>query len=153
MVGANRLIDLHLTSFIVKSVSPLSFSPSDVIILIYMISLRIIVGGLLVCRFYFFFESCMYCIAWNSFSWQFDTLYKVYLSKPCLRDEVGWVVVDGAFGVDGRWIDSTSSRHEGTLGKSFARNCLYDVMLRPVAGWRLNSTPVIACYLPFILYL
>ena len=35
-----------------------------------------------------------------------------------------WIV--GAFGAEGRWFDSTSSRHVGTLGKSFIRNCLYD---------------------------
>ena len=51
-------------------------------------------------------------------------------------------------------VDSTSSRHVhvGTLDKSFTRNCQYDVMWRPVAALRLNSTPVIACYHPFILY-
>ena len=32
---------------------------------------------------------------------------------------------------------STSSRHIGTLGKSFTRNCLYAVMQRPV--WLLCS--------------
>jgi len=37
------------------------------------------------------------------------------------------------------------------LGKSFTR--MYDVMWRPVAALRLNTTPVIACYLPFIFYL
>jgi len=31
-----------------------------------------------------------------------------------------------AFGTEGRWFDSTPSRHLGTLGKSFTRNCLYD---------------------------
>ena len=50
----------------------------------------------------------------------------------------------GAFGAEGRWFDSTSSRHVGTLGKSFTPNCLYDVMWRIVAALRLNSTPVIA---------
>jgi len=39
------------------------------------------------------------------------------------RGVVGLVVV---FGAEGCWFDSTSSRHVGTLGKSFARNCLYD---------------------------
>jgi len=56
---------------------------------------------------------------------------------------------------EGRWFDSTSSRNVGTLNKSFTRNCIYtyDVMWRPVEALRLNSTPVIACYHPFILYL
>src|SRR6218665_3818979 len=48
------------------------------------------------------------------------------------------------FGAEGRWFDSTSSRHVGTLGKSFTRNCLYDgrgaVWLHALL---LNSTPVI----------
>ena len=34
----------------------------------------------------------------------------------------------GAFGVEGRWFESHSSPHVGTLGKSFTRRCLYDVM-------------------------
>jgi len=42
------------------------------------------------------------------------------------------MVVFGAFGVEGRWFDSTSSRDGGTLGKSFTRSCLYDVMWLPV---------------------
>ena len=65
----------------------------------------------------------------------------------------GCVVRFGAFGAEGRWFDSTSSRHVGAMSKSFPRNCLYDVMWRPVAALRLNSTPVIDCYHPFILYL
>src|SRR6218665_421414 len=36
------------------------------------------------------------------------------------RGVVGRVV----FGAEGHWFDSTSSRHVGTLGKSFTRNCL-----------------------------
>src|SRR6218665_1702191 len=36
------------------------------------------------------------------------------------------VEIVGALGAEGRWFDSTSSRHVGTLGKSFTRNCLYD---------------------------
>ena len=48
---------------------------------------------------------------------------------------VGWVVVVGA---EGRWFDYTSSHHAGTLAKSFTRNCLYDVMWRPVAALRLK---------------
>ena len=53
---------------------------------------------------------------------------------------VGCGVVFGAFGVEDRWFDSSSSCHAGTgtLGKSFTRNCLYDVMWRPVAALRLN---------------
>ena len=43
----------------------------------------------------------------------------------------GWVVVFGAFGEEGCWFESHSSRHIGTLGKSFTRSCLYDVMWRP----------------------
>jgi len=39
---------------------------------------------------------------------------------------VGYEDIVGAFGAEGRWFDSTSSRHVGTLGKSFTRNCLYD---------------------------
>ena len=31
-----------------------------------------------------------------------------------LRDIVGWEEVVGAFGAEGRWFDSTSSRHVGT---------------------------------------
>jgi len=34
---------------------------------------------------------------------------------------VGEVEFVGAFGAEGRWLDSTSSRHVGTLGKSFTR--------------------------------
>jgi len=56
---------------------------------------------------------------------------------------VGWKVVVGAFGAEGRWFDSTSSRHVGTLGKSFTRNCLYDVMWRSVAALRLKFD---SCY-------
>src|SRR6218665_1706261 len=41
-------------------------------------------------------------------------------------------------GAEGRCFDSTSSRHVGTLGKSFTCNCLYDVMWRPVATLRLK---------------
>ena len=48
------------------------------------------------------------------------------------------MVVVGAFGVEGRWFDSTSSRHVETLGKSFTRNCLYDVIWRPVAALLLK---------------
>src|SRR6218665_3344953 len=36
------------------------------------------------------------------------------------------VEIVGAFGAEGSWFDSTSSRHVGNLGKSFTRNCLYD---------------------------
>jgi len=43
----------------------------------------------------------------------------------------GAVVVFGAFGAEGRWFKSHSSRHVGTLGKFFTRSCLYDVMWRP----------------------
>src|SRR6218665_970838 len=32
------------------------------------------------------------------------------------------------------WFDSTSSRRVETLGKSFTRNCLYDVIRRLVAN-------------------
>jgi len=66
------------------------------------------------------------------------------------------LVVIGAFGHkfgdEGRWFKPTSS-HEGTLGKSFTQSCLYDVMLPCVAALQLNSTLVIVCYQPFILYL
>jgi len=60
-------------------------------------------------------------------------------------------MVVGAFGAEGSWFDSTSSCHVDTLGKSFSRRlvvvaCIYDVMWRPVAALRLNSTPVIAYY-------
>ena len=54
-----------------------------------------------------------------------------YMKK--FRSVVGGAVVIGAFGAfgaEGRWFDSTSSRHVGALGKSFTRNCLYDVMRR-----------------------
>src|SRR6218665_144811 len=34
------------------------------------------------------------------------------------------MVVLGTFGAKGRWFESTS-RHVGTLGKSFTRSCLY----------------------------
>ena len=43
-----------------------------------------------------------------------------------IKEHGGPVVVFGAFGAEGRWFDSTSSRLVGTLGKSFTRNCLYD---------------------------
>ena len=56
------------------------------------------------------------------------------------------------FGAEGRWFESHSSRHVGTLGKSFTRGCLYDVA-PCVAALRLNSTPIITCYHSFILYL
>jgi len=36
-----------------------------------------------------------------------------------------------AFGAKGRWFESHSSRHIGTLGKSFTRSYLYDVMWHP----------------------
>jgi len=62
------------------------------------------------------------------------------------------VEIVGAFGAEGRWFDSTSIRHVGTLGKSFTRNCLYDGC-GPCGCLGLNSTPVIACYHPFIIYL
>jgi len=35
------------------------------------------------------------------------------------------VEIVGAFGALGRWFDSISSHHLGTLGKSFTRNCVY----------------------------
>ena|SRR6218665_145321 len=43
----------------------------------------------------------------------------------------GSLVVFGALGAEGRWFEFHSSRHVGTLGKSFTRSCLYDVMWRP----------------------
>src|SRR6218665_1615418 len=43
----------------------------------------------------------------------------------------GSVVVFGAFGVEGRWFESHSGRHVGTLDKSFTRNCLSDAMWHP----------------------
>ena len=51
---------------------------------------------------------------------------------------VGWGMVFGAFGAEGLWFNSFSSCHIGMLGKSFTRNCLYDVMWCPVAALRLN---------------
>ena len=48
------------------------------------------------------------------------------------------MVVVGAFSAEGRWFDSLFSRHADTLGKSFSRNCLYDLMWRPVASMRLK---------------
>ena len=39
------------------------------------------------------------------------------------------MVVVGAFVAEIRWFDSTSSRHVGTFGKSFTRNCLYDAIV------------------------
>src|SRR6218665_3819656 len=51
----------------------------------------------------------------------------------------------------GRSVDRIP--HIWTLGKSFTRSCLYEVIWRPVVALLLNSTPVIACYHPFILYL
>ena len=36
-----------------------------------------------------------------------------------IRGMVGWAMVVGAFGAEGRWFDSTYSHHVGTLGKSF----------------------------------
>src|SRR6218665_3111232 len=47
----------------------------------------------------------------------------------------GWL---SAFGAEDRWFYSPFSRHAETLGKSFSRNCLYDVMWRPVASMRLK---------------
>ena len=47
---------------------------------------------------------------------------------------IGWAVVVGAFCAESHWFDSTSSRHVGTLGKSFTHYCLYDVMWCPVAA-------------------
>jgi len=41
-------------------------------------------------------------------------------------------------GAEGRFFDSTSSCHVGTLGKSFTRNCLYEVIWHPVAALWLN---------------
>jgi len=43
-------------------------------------------------------------------------------------------VVVGAFGAEGRWFNSTSSYHVLNLGKSFTRNCLYDVTWRLMAA-------------------
>src|SRR6218665_3098936 len=48
------------------------------------------------------------------------------------------VISQQSFGAEGRWFDSTSSSHVKTLGKSFTRNCLYDVLWRPVAALRLK---------------
>ena len=45
-------------------------------------------------------------------------------------------MVFSTFGAEGRWFDSTSNHHVETLGKSFTRNCLYNVMWRPVAAFR-----------------
>ena len=45
----------------------------------------------------------------------------------------GPVVVFGTFGADGRWYESHSSRHVGTLDKSFTHSCLYNVMWRPAS--------------------
>src|SRR6218665_1932629 len=61
----------------------------------------------------------------GNYTKKFQTLYFDF------RSVVGRVVVIGAFDAEGRWFDSTSSCHVGTLGKSFTRNCLYDVMRLP----------------------
>src|SRR6218665_182949 len=45
----------------------------------------------------------------------------------------GSVVVFGAFGAEGCWFESHSSRHVGTLGKSCTHSCLYDMMW-PLCG-------------------
>ena|SRR6218665_2385995 len=37
-------------------------------------------------------------------------------------------MVFDAFGVEGLWFESQSSRHVGTLSKSFTRSCLYDLI-------------------------
>src|SRR6218665_230704 len=51
----------------------------------------------------------------------------------------GSVLVFDAFGVEGRWFESHSSRR---LGKSFTCSCLYDVMWCPAwlpwPTWRLE---------------
>ena len=47
------------------------------------------------------------------------------------QERGGSIVVIGAFGAEGRWFESHSSRHVGTLGKSITRSCQYDVMWRP----------------------
>src|SRR6218665_2017690 len=47
-----------------------------------------------------------------------------------------WKIV----GAEGRWFDSTSSRHVETLGKSFTRNCLYDALVTACAVlWRCRN--------------
>ena len=42
------------------------------------------------------------------------------------------MVVFGVSGAEGRWFESNSSCHIGTLGKSFTRSCLYNMMWHPV---------------------
>src|SRR6218665_3759412 len=44
------------------------------------------------------------------------------------RSVVGRAVVIGAFGAEGRWFDSTSSRHVETLGKQASSTCIAWVM-------------------------
>ena len=53
-------------------------------------------------------------------------------------------------GAEGRWFESHSGRHIGTLGWSFARSCLYDECgaLRDCLVAKFDS-----CKHPFILYL
>src|SRR6218665_266574 len=55
----------------------------------------------------------------------------------------------GAYVAKGRWFDSTYSRNVGTLGKSFTRSCLYDVIVSALCG--CLAVTVITCYHPFIL--
>ena len=72
-----------------------------------------------VSRFVFIFLSSTLCLS------------IVSVLSETIRGVVGCVVVC-AFGAEGRWFDSTFGRHVRTLDKSFTRNCLYDVMWRPV---------------------
>src|SRR6218665_2349810 len=65
----------------------------------------------------------------------FNQLIKQYTNQTAntptyLTIVVCWVVVVGAFGAEGRELDSTSSCHVGTLGKSFTLNFLYYLILR-----------------------
>jgi len=71
-------------------------------------------------------------------------ILKIYIST---WGRGGSVMVFGAFGVEGHWFEPQL----GTLGKSFTRSCLYDMIWS--AALRLNLTPVTTCYHPFILYL
>jgi len=62
-----------------------------------------------------------------------STLQDRKLQVICFGDYV-WILVT--------IFEPHSSCHVGTVGKSFTRNFMYDVMRRPVAAFRLNSTPV-----------
>ena len=69
-------------------------------------------------------------------SWNLSAGHQL-IHKLCIQSEGssigsgGSVVFFGAFGAGGRWFESHSVHHVGTLGKSFISSCLYDVMWRP----------------------